>query len=97
MSHKYLMVLGLDAGRDGLKGEDRYRGANWTRLLSDGTAILQDALVGADCIVEEILPRHGHAIIGRVRAILLHPDVAPLVYWQGAYRQIAQPEPEQPK
>jgi flavin reductase (DIM6/NTAB) family NADH-FMN oxidoreductase RutF len=78
------------AGRGGLKGEDRYRGANWTRLSSDGTAILEDALVGADCIVEEILPRHGHAIvIGRVRAMLLQADGAPLVYWRGAYRQIA--------
>jgi flavin reductase (DIM6/NTAB) family NADH-FMN oxidoreductase RutF len=84
------------AGRGGLEGEDRYRGANWTRLSSDGTAILEDALVGADCAVEEILPRHGHAIIiGRVRAILLHTDGPPLVYWQGAYRQIVQTQSDQ--
>lgn len=78
------------AGRAGLRGEERYRGASWTRLSDDGAAILKDALVGADCIVEEILLRHGHAIIiGRVRAVLFRADGLPLLYWQGAYRQIA--------
>lgn len=84
------------AGRGGVRGEDRYRGAKWTRLSHDGAAILEDALAGADCIVEETLQRHGHAIIiGRVRAILPHTDGPPLVYWQGAYRQIVHTEPDQ--
>jgi flavin reductase (DIM6/NTAB) family NADH-FMN oxidoreductase RutF len=83
------------AGRGGLQGEDRYRGANWTTLSNDGAAILEDALAGADCVVEEILLRHGHAIvIGQVRTILLHADGEPLVYWQGAYREIAHTQPE---
>jgi len=84
------------AGRGGLQGEDRYRGGRWTTLTSDGAAILEDALAGADCVVEEVLSRHGHAIvIGRVRAILLHADGQPLLYWQGAYRQIVHTQPEQ--
>jgi flavin reductase (DIM6/NTAB) family NADH-FMN oxidoreductase RutF len=79
------------AGRGGLQGEGRYRGANWTRLSSDGAVILEDALAGIDCVVEEILPRHGHAIIiGRVRAIVIHDAGQPLLYWQGAYQQITQ-------
>jgi flavin reductase (DIM6/NTAB) family NADH-FMN oxidoreductase RutF len=83
------------AGRGGLQGENRYRGAKWTTLSIDGPMILEDALAGADCIVEEILLRHGHAIvIGRVKAILLHADGEPLVYWQGAFREIARTQSE---
>jgi len=79
------------AGRGGVHGLERYRGAAWTSLVSGGAAILEDALAGIDCIVEEILPRHGHAIvIGRVRAVLIQADGHPLLYWQGAYRQISQ-------
>jgi flavin reductase (DIM6/NTAB) family NADH-FMN oxidoreductase RutF len=44
------------AGRGGLNGLDRYGGANWTRLSTDGAAILNDALAGVDCAVEEICP-----------------------------------------
>src|SRR5215813_7598964 len=51
------------AGRGGLQGVDRYRGAKWTTLSTDGAAILEDALAGVDCVVEEMLPRHGHVII----------------------------------
>jgi flavin reductase (DIM6/NTAB) family NADH-FMN oxidoreductase RutF len=78
-------------GRGGLRGLDRYHGATWTSLLAGGASILKDALATIDCIVEEILPRHGHAIvIGRVRAVLMQADGHPLLYWQGAYRQISQ-------
>ena len=60
-------------------------------LLADGAAILKDALVGIACIVEEILRRHGHAIvIGRVRAVQMQSSGHPLVYWQGTYRQLFQ-------
>lgn len=83
------------AGRGGLQGEERYRGAKWTTLSSNGAAILEDALAGADCFVEEILLRHGHAIvIGQVRSILLHANGQPLLYWQGAYREIARTQPK---
>ena len=73
-------------------------GAPWHRdaLLRDGAAILEDALAGVDCVIEEMLPRHGHVIIiGRVREILLPTDGQPLLYWQGAYRQIVHNQPEQ--
>lgn len=84
------------AGRGGLQGADRFRGAQWTTLLSEGAAILKDALAGVDCVTEELLPRHGHVIIiGRVRAILLHADGQPLLYWQSAYRQIVHNQPDQ--
>lgn len=57
------------AGRGGLKGPDRYRGAEWTRLAS-GAPVLDDAIAAVDCVVEEVLPRHGHVlVIGKVAAI----------------------------
>ena len=41
-----------------------------TTLSTDGPAILEDARVGAGCLVEENLLRHGHAIgIGQVRTL----------------------------
>jgi flavin reductase (DIM6/NTAB) family NADH-FMN oxidoreductase RutF len=84
------------AGRGGLNGLDRYGGAHWTRLSTDGAAILNDALAGVDCAVEEILPRHGHAIvIGRIKAIVIRSNGHPLLYWQGAYQQIAQKQSAQ--
>jgi flavin reductase (DIM6/NTAB) family NADH-FMN oxidoreductase RutF len=79
------------AGRGGLRGLDRYRGADWMKFSDNGAEILNDALAGIDCVVEEILQLHGHAfVVGRIRAIRVHSDGQPLVYWQGAYRQIAQ-------
>jgi len=81
------------AGLGGLRGSERYRGANWMKLSDDGAEILQDALAGIDCVVEEILQLHGHAIVvGRVRGIRIQAEGQPLLYWQGAYRQIAQRE-----
>jgi hypothetical protein len=57
------------------------------RLSTDGAAILNDALAWIDCAVEEILPRHGQAIvIGPVRAIVIRSNGHPLLYWQGAYQ-----------
>ncbi len=77
------------AGRGGLQGLDRYRGANWSSLSPEGGAILEGALVAIDCVVEEVLSRHGHAIvIGRVKAIADHAEGKPLLYWQGTYRHI---------
>jgi flavin reductase (DIM6/NTAB) family NADH-FMN oxidoreductase RutF len=52
------------AGRGGQRGLKRYRGAKWTGFTSDGAEILEDALAGIDCIVEEILQVHGgHPIV----------------------------------
>jgi flavin reductase (DIM6/NTAB) family NADH-FMN oxidoreductase RutF len=78
------------AGRGGLRGLERYRGASWMKLSENGAEILDDAVAGIDCVVEEILQLHAHAIVvGRIKAIRVHTEGQPLVYWQGAYRQIA--------
>ncbi|OLP57782.1 flavin reductase [Xaviernesmea oryzae] len=72
------------AGKGGLKGAQRYEGAQWTTLAS-GAPVLTDALAAIDCEVEEVIERHSHAIlIGRVLAVSVKGG-APLLYRQGHY------------
>lgn len=75
------------AGRGGLKGPDRYRGAEWT-LLASGAPVLEDAAAAIDCQVEETLERHSHVIvIGKVVAIRTRGG-ASLAYRDGRYIKI---------
>jgi flavin reductase (DIM6/NTAB) family NADH-FMN oxidoreductase RutF len=72
------------AGRGGLKGPDRYRGAEWTRLAS-GAPVLQDAVAAVDCEVEEAIVRHSHVIVlGRVVGIRAGGGGS-LIYREGRY------------
>jgi len=76
------------AGRTGAFGAARYDGAEW-RTLATGTPVLEGALASLDCRVENVVEWHTHAIvIGRVEAIAAAGGAAPLVYWDGGYRQI---------
>ena len=77
------------AGRGGIKGNDRYLGAEW-RELATGAPALVNALVVLDCTLEEAISRHSHAIlIGRVQAVSIRAEAKPLLYWHGAYRQLS--------
>jgi flavin reductase (DIM6/NTAB) family NADH-FMN oxidoreductase RutF len=72
------------AGKGGLRGADRYDGAEWFTLLS-GASALRHALAAIDCEVEEIIERHSHGIIiGRVVSIVAG-DGQSLVYNNGQY------------
>ncbi len=73
------------SGKGGVKGADRYAGAQWTTSVS-GVPLLVGALSAIDCEVEEIVERGSHAIvIGRVLDVR-HANPRPaLVYWQGQY------------
>jgi flavin reductase (DIM6/NTAB) family NADH-FMN oxidoreductase RutF len=72
-------------GKGGLKGRDRFKGGVWTTAQT-GVPLLLDALVAADCEVEEIIERHSHGIvIGRVRDLIVSSSTAALAYWQGQY------------
>ncbi|HUN48764.1 MAG TPA: flavin reductase family protein [Stellaceae bacterium] len=78
------------AGRDGLEGAERYRGAAWSPLRT-GAPLLDTALAALDCEVEESLARYDHAIvIGRIIAMRVRADGPPLVYWQGDYHPFEQ-------
>jgi flavin reductase (DIM6/NTAB) family NADH-FMN oxidoreductase RutF len=80
------------AGRNGVAGADRFKGATWVTRVS-GTPLLADALAAIDCEVEHIVERHSHAIvIGRPLGMLLSPRMAALAYWQGRYVALDQAE-----
>ena len=79
-------------GKGGLKGADRFAGAQWTTRIS-GVPLLVGALAAIDCQVEDIVERHSHAIvIGRVLDLRLSSRTAALAYWQGQYVAIDQNE-----
>ncbi len=76
------------AGRGGLRGADRYRGADWTIALS-GAPLLVDAVAAIDCVVEEAIERHSHVIvIGKVLAIRLGAGHS-LLYQDGLYHALS--------
>ncbi|QWG22513.1 flavin reductase family protein [Bradyrhizobium sediminis] len=78
------------SGKDGLKGAERFAGAEWITRAS-GVPLLAGALAAADCEVEDIVERHSHAIvIGRVLDIRVSARTAALAYWQGQYVAIDQ-------
>ena len=80
------------AGKGGLKGADRFKGANWVTAVS-GVPLLVGALSAFDCEVEEIMERHSHGIvIGRVREIKSSSRTAALAYWHGQYVAVDQDE-----
>jgi flavin reductase (DIM6/NTAB) family NADH-FMN oxidoreductase RutF len=80
------------AGKDGLKGAERFAGAHWTTRIS-GVPLLTDALAVIDCEVEDMVERHSHAIvIGRVLDVVVSTRTAALAYWQGQYVAIDQDE-----
>jgi flavin reductase (DIM6/NTAB) family NADH-FMN oxidoreductase RutF len=77
-------------GKDGLKGADRFAGAEWITRVS-GVPLLTGALAAIDCEAEDIVERHSHAIvIGRVLDVQLSSPTAALAYWQGQYVAIDQ-------
>jgi flavin reductase (DIM6/NTAB) family NADH-FMN oxidoreductase RutF len=80
------------AGRDGLKGAERFAGAEWMTRAS-GVPLLVGALAAIDCEVEEIVERQSHVIvIGRVLDLQLSTRTAALAYWQGQYVAIDRDE-----
>ena len=80
------------AGKDGLKGAERFAGAEWTTRVS-GVPLLSGALAAIECEVEEIMERHSHAIvIGRVLDVAVSGRTAALAYWQGQYVAIDRDE-----
>lgn len=74
------------SGFGGVKGPDRYLGAEWETAVT-GAQLLRGAPAAFDCTIEEMIDRASHTIvIGRVRAVRVTPGAGALTYWQGAYR-----------
>jgi flavin reductase (DIM6/NTAB) family NADH-FMN oxidoreductase RutF len=80
------------SGRDGVRGVERFAGAEWTTRVT-GVPLLVGSLASIDCEVEEVIERHSHAIvIGRVRDVLTTAPTTALSYWNGQYVAIDQNE-----
>jgi flavin reductase (DIM6/NTAB) family NADH-FMN oxidoreductase RutF len=72
-------------GKGGLKGAERFAGAEWIERAS-GARLLSGALAAIECEAEDIIERHSHAIIiGRVMHVELSADAPALAYWHGDY------------
>jgi flavin reductase (DIM6/NTAB) family NADH-FMN oxidoreductase RutF len=73
-------------GKTGAKGAERFAGADWTTLTT-GAPVLRTAIGALDCVLEEIIERHGVSIcVGRVVDVLAGTADEPLVYFRGAFR-----------
>jgi flavin reductase (DIM6/NTAB) family NADH-FMN oxidoreductase RutF len=66
---------------------DDFEGS-WVTAPS-GVVLRSDAVTALECEVEEIIDRHGRAIvIGRIRNVFKVGGSGALVYWRGAYNSI---------
>jgi flavin reductase (DIM6/NTAB) family NADH-FMN oxidoreductase RutF len=73
------------SGRGGVHGARRFDAAEWI-ALSTGAPILADALAAFDCLVEEVIERHSHAIVlGAVVSLSEGADEPALAHRQGRY------------
>ncbi len=74
------------AGIGGERGAARYRGANWT-IMESGASGLTEAQAIVDCVLDEVIERHSHAILlGAVREVRLNRVERPgLVYGGGRF------------
>ena len=66
--------------------EERFGRAAWGRLAT-GAPVLLAALAVFDCVVDEMMVAHSHAVmIGEIKAVVRHPrNEAPLLYADGQF------------
>lgn len=92
LSSDHIDIAERFSGIGGLKGPERFAGAEWISLVS-GVPLLAGALAAFDCEVEHVVERHSHAIvIGRVLDLRVSPGKPALTYWQGQYVALDQNE-----
>ncbi len=94
LAHHQQHVAERFAGKDGVRGVDRYEGAAWQRS-ERGLWLLKNCLVALECEVEYIGLHRTHAlVVARVQAIAPgEHQQTPLLYWQGGFRRLAGPLP----
>ena len=73
------------SGRGGVHGVRRFEGARWGTLAT-GAPILADAVAAFDCLVEEAIERHSHAIVlGAVVSLKEGANEPALGHGRGAF------------
>ncbi len=73
------------SGRGGVHGPRRFDGSRWI-ALSTGAPVLADALAAFDCLVEDLVERHSHAIVlGAVVSLREGAEEPALTHLRGGY------------
>jgi flavin reductase (DIM6/NTAB) family NADH-FMN oxidoreductase RutF len=79
-------IPSIFGGKSPLKGADRFEAGKWITLTT-GAPILTNGVGALDCVLEELIERHGAVIaIGRLVDTLSNPDAEPLISFRGGYR-----------
>ena len=74
------------AGRLGHDRTDRYQDAKWDFAQSPR---LINALVSFNCVIDDIIERHTHAIVlGQVSDVMFGDSSSALLYWHGRYERL---------
>ena len=85
LAARHVALAHTFSGRGGAHGPRRFDGAEWI-TLSTGAPILADALAAFDCLVEDVIERHSHAIVlGAVVSLLEGVDEPALAHRRGGY------------
>jgi flavin reductase (DIM6/NTAB) family NADH-FMN oxidoreductase RutF len=73
------------SGHSGVHGSRRFDSAQWL-TLSTGAPVLAGAIAAFDCLVEEVMERHSHAIVlGAVVSLMEGMDEPVLARRRGEY------------
>ncbi len=73
------------SGRGGVHGPRRFDGPEWVALAT-GAPVLADAVAAFDCLTEDVIERHSHAIVlGAVVSLREGADEPALAYGRGAF------------
>ena len=73
------------SGHGGVHGARRFDSAQWI-TLSTGAPVLADAIAAFDCLVEEVIERHSHAIVlGAVVSLKEGAEEPVLAHRRGDY------------
>ena len=73
------------SGHGGVHGARRFDSAQWI-TLSTGAPVLADAIAAFDCLVEEVIERHSHAIVlGAVVSLKEGSEEPVLAHRRGDY------------
>jgi flavin reductase (DIM6/NTAB) family NADH-FMN oxidoreductase RutF len=73
------------SGRGGVHGGRRFADDEWTTLAT-GAPVLVGAVAAFDCLIEETIERHSHAIVlGAVVSLAENPDEPALAYGRGEF------------
>jgi flavin reductase (DIM6/NTAB) family NADH-FMN oxidoreductase RutF len=85
-------LASLFAGRRGIDRENRFQDAHGWILGATGAPILRNALASFDC---ELVDEHSHdthsIFVGEVKAVHMHDEEGPLIYFGGKFRSLGEP------